>query len=171
MEPSTSFDIEVTVALSHVPDDGRVTYYAAAPPDYGASFSGSALPFAGAKQAFDGTPNKGVVQAEEGGQTVHIKLRYPNAYYVGLGTVYVPPTVHIEYTSQGRPMTESMRISDGVPFRTLTYPAYNTRPRRDCTFYDAGDLPVRGQEAILRASAYPDKNEMPANFWGTKPPV
>jgi hypothetical protein len=163
-------DIDVTVSLSQIPDGGRVRYRAAAPPDYRASYSGSALPFANTKQAFGNTPNSGEVIAKDG-QTVQLKLRYPNAYYAGLGTVYIPPTVYVEYSSAGKLVREALRISDGVPFRTLTYPAYNTRPRSSCMFYDAGDLPVRSQEAILRASEYPQANEMPDNFWGTKPPV
>ena len=30
-------------------------------------------------------------------------------------------------------------------------------------------LPIRGQEQILRDRGYPDVNVMPKNFWGLKP--
>lgn len=164
-QPASDFMIKV--ALDHAPDDGKVQYIAASPPDHRSSFSGSGLPFANPKQAFDGTPNKGVVTvSEDDPASVVIPLRYPNAFYVGLGTVYVPPMLYLSYKHNGTRVEESMEVSQGVPFRTLTYPA----SRRDASFYKVQEQAVRSQEAILRASEYPDRNVMPPNFWGEKPP-
>jgi hypothetical protein len=165
------------VALKDLPDKGtHVEFIAACPPDQRSSFSGSALPFANPKQAFQGTPNKGSVDIEnlQEQQAIDLPLAsMPNAFYVGLGTVYVPPVVYVRYTSQGRHVTEAFGLSKGVPFRMLTYPsAPATRSREDAMFYAVEEQPVRSQEAILRASAYPlNPAEMPANFWGTRPPL
>lgn len=163
--------VTITVRLSQRPDGDTVAFVAPSPPDYRSSFSGSGLPFAGFKQAFDRTPNKGSAAVDRETNTVSLALYPPNSYYAGLGTVLIQPKVHIRYTSSGKTVEETAPVGASVPFRTLTYPAWNTRPRTGPEFYDTGDLPVRSQEAILRASAYPTRNVMPPNFWGTKPPL
>ena len=170
---SSNNKIKLTFRLSRKPDSREVTYLAASPPDYRSSFSGSALPFANAAQAFDRTPNKGKALIDDSGKSVHLELYPPNSYYVGLGTLLIPPTVQVFYTSDGAKVSDSAQVGNPVPFRSLTYPGFvaNVRSRKDAMFYDV-DLPViRSQESILRSSAYPDKNEMPANFWGSRPPV
>lgn len=158
-------DLQVRVRLQEAPDGGRVQYVAAAPPDYRTSFSGSALPFVDAQHAFYNTPNRGTALVDSEG-AVTVRLVTPNSYYVGLGTVRVPPTLHLSYRVGGAARSASVRVSEGVPFRSLTYPSQ----RRGAAFY-APDAPlVRSQEAILRASAYPDVNQEPADFWGGRPP-
>lgn len=149
-----------------VPDGGVVEYIAAAPAERRATFTGSGLPFASPRQAFERTPNRGVARVGPGG-TVMLQLLYPNAYYVGLGTAYVPPVVHVSYTVAGAGVRETVAVGGGLPFRTLTYPG----TRSSCMFYDNWNLPVRTQEQILRSSAYPEARATPANFWGLKPPV
>ena len=150
----------------------KVYYIAAAPPDYRANFSGSGLPFASQVQAFENTPNKGFI--ESSGE-FSIKVMTPNAYYVGLGTVYVPPTLYLEYINiQGKKRNVSIKLSDGIPYRSLTHPGpgQNTAPRADAMFYATQfNLPVRSQEQILRDSAYPSANHMDTDFWGLKPPL
>ena len=165
-------DFTIRIPLEHMPDDGKVHYIAPCPPDHRSSFTGSGMPFANPKQAFQGSPNMGTVDVpDEETPVITLSLAYPNAFYVGLGTVYVPPTVYLRYAYNGQMVEEAVQVSKGVPFRMLTYPGHGTRSRKDAMFYDVPNLPVRSQESILRASAYPDKNEMPENFWGTKPPV
>jgi len=149
-----------------VPDGGVVSYLAAAPAERRATFTGSGLPFASPRQAFERTPNRGVARVGPGG-TCHVQLVYPNAYYVGLGTAYVPPVVHVSYSVAGANVTETVPVGRGLPFRTLTYPD----KRSTCMFYDNWNLPVRTQEQILRSSAYPEARQSPPNFWGLKPPV
>lgn len=155
--------------------DGIIYYIAAAPPDYRATFTGSALPFYNQLQAFDNTPNKGRVNVSNLGGDFEIHLMMPNSYYTGLGTVYVPPTLYIEYFNEhGAKRNLSIKLSDGVPFRSLTWPGpgQNTAPRSGPMFYATQfDLPVRSQEQVLRDSAYPANNKMPTDFWGLKPPL
>ena len=42
--------------------NGRVLFWAPAPPHYNSSFTGSGLPYSNPIQAYEKTPNKGVVQ-------------------------------------------------------------------------------------------------------------
>ena len=66
----------------------------------------------------------------------------------------------------------TIQIDEGIPFRTLTYPSPPSQnPRTSPMFYHChrNQLPIRGQETILRDSGYPEVNEMPSNFWGLKP--
>lgn len=146
-------------------------YYAAAPPDFRATYTGSGLPFANPQMAFDGSPNIGVVELSPGNNFT-LNILYPNSYYIGLGTVIIPPTVYISYyslTSQEKKIVP-IQISKGIPYRLLTYPMQYTKARKDATFYAGGfELPVRSQEQILRDSAYPSRNEMSSDFWGLRP--
>jgi hypothetical protein len=166
-----SFDVTVFGRIKEAVQNDTIRYVAAAPPDYRATYTGSGLPFANHQQAFDNTPNKGLVKVIDG--TFEINLMYPNSYYIGLGTVIIPPTVYLNYvTNEGLSRQVKIQLSEGIPFRTLTYPAQYTAPRADALFYGGGwDLPVRTQEQILRDSAYPSTNTMNFNFWGMKPPM
>ena len=38
-------------------------------------------------------------------------------------------------------------------------------------YCNSNQLPVRGQEQVLRDGGYPEVNKMPDNFWGLKPPL
>lgn len=147
-----------------------IRYASAAPPTRGSSFSGSGLPFANMEQAFDNSPNTGHVKVD-GMHRFELSLQMPNSYYVGLGTVLVPPTVFLEYTnSAGVERRVAVKVSDGIPYRMLTFPMSFTKARSSCLFYDGTwELPVRTQEQILRSSAYPDVDRMHPNFWGDKP--
>jgi len=164
-------DIRVVGRLKETVKDDTVYFIAANPPDYRATYTGSGLPFANQEQAFENTPNKGSTRLFQ--NTFEIPLMFPNSYYVGLGTVIVPPTLYIEYvTVEGVKRTVSIKISDGIPYRMLTYPMQFTRARADSTFYrDGWEMPVRTQEQILRDAAYPAINKMHNNFWGLKPPM
>lgn len=171
-EPSASISVlgdprgEIVVrgVLSQRPDDGRLHYAAPAPVDRRASYSGSGLPYASREQAFAGTPNRGVADVG-GGNAFELRLDAPSAYYEGLGTVLVPPTLHLAYLAGGVEMRSEVPLSKPVPFRTLTYPAQ----RNGAAFYAPESPLVRSQEAILRASAYPAENAQPADFWGGRP--
>jgi hypothetical protein len=160
-------ELTVQGSLRHTPDDGRLHYLAAAPPDLRTSAAGSALPFADAEQAFCNTPNRGTIHVGGPGNHFQVRLRCPNAYYAGLGTVYIPPTLHLKYMHGGRAVHEARQVSEGVPFRALTYPPARTGPE----FYAVPDRLLRSQEQILYDSAFPDFNRQPADFWGGKPPL
>lgn len=169
--------ITVRVQLEAPLDNGgRIRYYAAAPPESRGSFSGSGLPFMNFNQAMHASPNVGAIEDSPTGNEVQVTLAaMPNAYYAGLGTVYVPPTLYLEYSSGGQVRLQSVRLAGAAAaYRTLTYPAFgDTKARTDATFYEpAPGVPVRTQEAILRASAYPsDGRTQEPNFWGTRPPM
>ena len=61
-----------------------IVYWAPNPPTYTTSFSGSALPYHDSIQAYNKTPN------------IEFRIKYPNSYYIGLGSLYVPPHVHFK---------------------------------------------------------------------------
>jgi hypothetical protein len=143
-----------------------IIYWAAAPSTRGMSFPGSGLPYPNPDVAYDQTPNRGATKAVNGQFT--IKLKAPNAYYVGLGTLYVPPMLHVKACRDNT--VHHIPITHGIPFRTLTYPSPpSKKPRSDAMFYCNDDLPVRSQEQILRDSGYKHDQPMPDNFWGLRP--
>ena len=158
--------------ISTNPLSGRlfVKYIAANPPTYNTSFSGSGLPFANEDMAFENTPNSGVIEVID--SSFSLSIRYPNSYYINMGTVYVEPNIKLQlFNENNKSIGDSITVNlgKGIPFRSLTWPAlrnWNNGP----LFYNNGDLPVRTQYQILLDSAYPSTNEMPNNFWGTMPP-
>lgn len=149
-----------------------VKYSACNPPTYNTSFAGSGLPFPNEDVAFDNTPNRGVVEITNGYFSFSIK--YPNSYYINMGTVYVAPHVKILLVNQNNEIlgeVKTVNLGEGIPYRTLTWP--NQRDWSDGPLFyktNIDDLPVRTQYQILLDSAYPSTNNMPSNFWGTKPP-
>jgi hypothetical protein len=168
--------IKVQGRLLQRADEDRLFYFAASPAERRQSFSGSGLPFLNADQAFHASPNVGSMSVKQNGR-FEVEIACPNAYYVGLGTQYVSPTLHVWYMLNGERKDASIKVNNGIPFRTLTYPSLPTRPRDGPEFYLAAPTLVRSQEQILRDSAYPSKQavhsadySMPDNFWGLKPP-
>ena len=104
-------------------------------------------------------------------------MKHPNSYYVGLGSLHIPPHVNLKLSLGGKPendpnnKTATVVIDDGIPFRTLTYPAPpSKKPRTSPMFYCEPWHGARTQESILRSAGYPATNKMPDNFWGMKPP-
>jgi hypothetical protein len=153
-----------------VAGDAQLYFWAAAPPTKGISFSGSGMPYPNALVAYDRTPNKGVVPIING--AFQFSIKHPNAYYIGLGSLYLPPHINFKLCAPGQADNYfSVQINDGIPFRMLTYPAPPTKkPRLNAMFYCEPEKGARSQEAILRASAYPGGYTMPDNFWGDRPP-
>ena len=148
-----------------------IIFWAACPPTYTTSYTGSALPYHDPEQAYDRTPNKGAIVAENG--RFEFTLKYPNSYYTGLGTNYQAPRVHIRVCEKnGDSKLNTISLGDGAPFRTLSYPPPpNGAPRSGPEFYGNEHLlPVRTQEQILIDGGYPPINKMPPNFWGLRPP-
>jgi hypothetical protein len=147
----------------------QVEYLAAAPVDRRTSFSGSGMPYADEEQAFYDSPNTGSANVEGDGSFA-IRMKVPSSYYIGLGTVLVPPTVYIKYAQEDEIKTFKIIVDGPVAFRMLTYPMHPKRASPE--FYSVNPKPLpRTQEQILRASGYPTDNVVPDNFWGTKPPV
>jgi hypothetical protein len=155
--------------------DSKIMYFAANPAEeIKQSFSGSGLPFPNPDIAFHNTSNVGAVNAVNGQFT--IRLNYPNSYYVGMGSLYIPPHIHLKLCEPGfENKIHSIKLGDGIPYRTLTHPAPpSLNFRVSPLFYNNPDLPVRSQEQILRDSAYPVYDtippKIPDNFWGLRPP-
>jgi hypothetical protein len=165
-----SGDLIVNGQLKSGVSNCKLFFWAAAPPTYGTSFSGSGMPYPNPIVAYDRTPNKGAVNVTNG--QFNFTMKYPNAYYIGLGSLYIPPHINFKVCEEGKQDSYfSLQIDDGIPFRMLTNPAPPTKkPRINPLFYCEPYQGARTQEAILKASAYPVTNTMPDNFWGTRPP-
>jgi hypothetical protein len=158
--------------LENAGQNTKVVFWAANPPDYRTSYSGSGLPYASSTMAYESTPSRGLVNVQSDG-SFQFSVKYPSGYYSGLGTVYVKPHVRfVVSTPDNVGPVQTIKVGEGIPFRLLTYPPIpETAPRCSPEFYSIRDtLPVRTQEQILRDSGYPSKNEMPENFWGLTPP-
>jgi len=149
-----------------------IIYWASSPANLNTSYSGSGLPYANPEQAYDRSPNVGAVQAKDG--VFEFNIYMPSSYYVGLGSLYVPPHINFKICEKGSDdKFVTIKINDGIAYRTLTYPAPPTNNSRLCPkFYNnRAKLPFRSQEQILRDSGYPLDNKMDDNFWGLKPAV
>jgi hypothetical protein len=159
------YDVVVKGVITDTVKDNVVRYIAASPADRRSSFTGSGLPFHSEKQAFDVTPNRGMVNLN--GKAFEIALVFPNAYYIDLGGKLVPPSLYLHFSdARGDDRTVSIKLGDPIPYRMLGNPS----TKRDASFYHAHhNLPVRSQEQVLLDSAYPSKNKMAADFWGLKP--
>jgi len=145
--------------------DSILTFAAAAPIDRRTSFSGSGLPFPSAHFAFDNSPNIGSIKLGHD-NTFSLELQVPASYYVGLGTLLIPPTIYFSYHNGYTIVRKNVKLCDSIPYRTLTYPGTRTGP----AFYKS-HLPVRGQEEILRSSEFPSSTMKEyENFWGDRPP-
>ena len=165
-------NLKVTAKVKSKTPNPYIIYWAAAPNTLSSSYSGSGLPYANPEQAYDNSPNVGTVQAKNGQFQFNIYM--PNSYYVGLGSLYVPPNIHFKICEPGSDNKfVTIKLNKGVPFRTLTYTAPPSKLSRTCPkFYDnMHTLPFRSQEQILRDSGYPCNKPMPDNFWGLKPAV
>ena len=174
------------LSITPSPDGGKIDWVAAAPPERRSSETGSCLPFANEQMAFEGSSamrgssRAELGEGEDGGPVFTIRLRaIPNAFYSGMGTQRVPPAVFVFYKHEGRPIRGSAKVADGVPFRSLTYPAI--RPDAASSMYDVPPVAARSQADILFASAFPRaplplslasaNPSTPIAFWGGKPPV
>jgi hypothetical protein len=150
----------------------KLMYWAAAPSKIGLSFSGNGLPFANPSMAYENTPNKGDVILNNSKFNFTLNS-VPNAYYVGNGTLYMPPHMTLK-VCDGKGCDDryvTVKIDEGMPFRTLTYPAPpSKKPRDGPLFYLEPWHGARTQEEILRARGYPEKNITPDNFWGKAVP-
>lgn len=168
--PQTNGSGNFTVK-GYVPEFGnsKILFWAPNPPTYLNSYSGSGLPYPNANIAYENTINKGTTVCKNG--KFQFKIEFPNSYYRGLGTVYVPPCYHVKKCGSSKMYT--FEINQGISYRMLTYPTMAQNMKRNRVspeFYHVESQDVRTQEQILRASAYPSINKMDADFWGGKPP-
>lgn len=147
-----------------------IKYSASNPPTYNSNFSGSGLPYPSEDIAFENTPNRGVVEIING--VFNFSIRYPNSYYINMGTVYIEPHVKLTIVDKDNNNigeTKSVNLGTGIPFRTLTWPIERDWSKGPLFYKTDVDI-VRTQYQILLDSAYPSKNVTPKNFWGMMPP-
>lgn len=161
LENGSERKTRITIELISSIDNNIIDYVAAAPPDYRASLSGTALPFPSQDAAFEGTVNKGQLKLLKS-EKIEFIIDTPNSYYDGFTRELIPPTLILLYSIQSENKALALKLWDPIPFRTLTYD-----PKRENPLFYRNDLPVRSQEQILIDSAF--QNEKPINFWGLKP--
>ena len=131
------FIVKGRVPLSSRPDT-LVRYWAAAPADRMTTFAGSGLPFPNPEQAFENTPNKGTVRAENGRFT--IGLRFPNSFYVNLGKTLLPPHVLLKFCDNSEAV-KAVVLGQGIPNRSLSsLPGNYTRQSFQPREWDDQDL-------------------------------
>jgi hypothetical protein len=145
----------------------KVLYWASNPMNTRYSFSGSGLPYHSPEQAYSNSVNVGSVNCVNG--QFNFTIKFPNSYYLTLGTIYVPPHVHIKlYNGETECDYYSIKLGNGLKYRSLSSPPERT----GAEFYDnVRHLPFRSQEQILRDSAMCSVNA-PANcngHFGLKP--
>lgn len=147
--------------------DGNVVHFIAPnPPDYRSSFSGSALPYASKKQAYDNTPNIGHVELSPNRSFV-IKIAYPNSYYEDFSNNIKKPYVLLNYSFEGVEKILKIELDNIINnIRTLRHHVNHNE-----LFYDnESNLEIRSQEKILRDSQLKNINNI-NSFWGLRPPV
>ena len=157
------FDVVVTLKINKDVSRGPIRYIAPAPAKYSSSFTGSGLPYASKEQAYDLTPNIGVLNGGDPTKEriFYIKLKRPNSYYHF--DTFIQPVVTIMYNEK-----DSFEIPiyhETIPYRSLGYPLLRKKQKE--SFYNRR-LPIRSQEQIIRDSQYP--NHEHTSFWGLKPP-
>ena len=151
--------------------NNKIVFWAASPPNFGNSFSGSGLPFGTYQQAYENTPNHGAVKSV--GNKFKFNLAFPNSYYEEAGSVYVKPHVNIMVCSALGNKFFKIELGEGIAYRSLGWPKenQNTRERNDCLFYSGREkMPVVSQEQLLRNSAYKPNQPMAENYWGGSVP-
>jgi len=169
----THGNINVSGRVKSNIEDPVILYWAGNPADKLTSYSGSGLPFSNPEQAYENSINQGATKASN--REFSFNIQMPNSYYVGLGSLYIPPHLHIKVCEPGVDSSfHTIKLSEGVPYRTLTYTAPPSKSSRiNPLFYSnrygCGKLPHRSQEQILRDSSYPTNNKMSDDFWGLKP--
>lgn len=167
------WNINVKGKINEFVKDKKIKYIAACPADHKFSFSGSGLPFQNQLQAFENTPNIGIISLSYN-NNFDIPLMYPNSYQIGLGSVLQGPTLYLQYLDKNdKNKIITIDLGNIIPYRSLTYPdGTYTKARKDATFYDTQfNLKPKTQEQILRSSKYPINNDMNTDFWGSRPPV
>ena len=162
---NNNYDIIINGIIKHNIDNNLVFYYAASPPDYNNSYSGSGMPFHSKFQAFYETPNIGKVKVES--NKFIIKINKPNSYYESIAEsdTITKPYIMIYYYMNGEKIMKKIELDEEIHYRDIRY---NKSHTGNVLFYDNMNLPIRSQEQVLRDSAYNTKGN---SFWNLKPPV
>lgn len=158
------------------PDSTKIIYWAANPPNYNSSYTGSGIPFANPNIAFENSPNIGSGYIKN--KLLEINIYYPNSFYASYGTKYIGPVLFYKICNDNELDKLTIKsnnvneikiidLKNSIPFRNCNY-SYKTI--NGPSFYQNHNKKLRTQEEILRDSHYPYKNITPNNFWGNKIP-
>lgn len=151
-----------------------IAWSAAAPVTRGIGFAGSGQPYPNREIAFENTPNKGVVESQDGSFSISLQ-GIPAGYYTGLGSVFVPPMIEFNCKAKNGHSTfqTSLWVNDtAVPYRWLNGSPATLRPvadepdstGRSMYYFGREQMPLFvNQEAQLRAKGYP--GDMTARGW------
>jgi len=153
MEGELSYGSETIHVKGKINDNvnkGIIDYLACCPPEKRMNADASGMPYANAEIAFCNSPNKGRIELALGNK-FSITLDNPGSYYVGLGTVLIPPTLFIRFKSIDKIKIVSIKINEPVPYRTLTYPIKDLKTNEE----QKENILVRSNEQIFKDSIYP----------------
>jgi hypothetical protein len=119
---------EIYGTIKHNPDDltylirfmiigDEATYRSSNPVHRNYSYSGSGLPYPTPEEAYENTPNKGVIKKNLQG-VFEISVKNPSGYYVHLGKQLIHPHVHIKSTTSGK--SYIIMLGDHVQYKSLS---------------------------------------------------
>jgi hypothetical protein len=157
------FDVEVyvddrrymrTTIDASIDHTKPMKFIAAAPFDRRYSYSGSGLPFTTYKQAFDSTPNQGVVESSSS-SSYQIRLKdMPNSFYVNGMKSLVPPTLYLDFTDpKGEAREHCVKLCRPLPGKRMHFSA--ARNALGPAYYrDPLFRSVKSQEEILMKKAH-----------------
>jgi hypothetical protein len=91
--------VQIDVTINAQLASSSVRFWAAAPRERRASFTGSGLPFPNKTIAFQNTPNTKHMTVDLNFPKISVEVLSPNAYYDG--DTFVPPHVDFEYLPIG----------------------------------------------------------------------
>jgi|LakMenEpi03Aug12_release.lakeMendotaPanAssembly.Ray.scaffolds.fasta_scaffold379511_1 hypothetical protein len=100
-------------------------FYAASPPNYIQSFSGSGLPYPNPEIAYENTPNHKVVNLNNPNSMnqFDIEFFFPNSYYHEQGRIYVPPHINLIFGKNAQ--KNSVFLNEDIPARSLSVSLFN----------------------------------------------
>lgn len=147
----------------------HMKYWAANKIEKRKSFSGSGLPLASEKMAFQNSVNRGIIKLLLG--NFKIIIDKPSTYYTNLGSKYISSKLYYclcneKYEDVSK--VYSIDLGLGVPYRSLTWNESGYRKRGPMGYLNK-ELKYLPQWKILKGSSYPSNNKQASNYWGIKP--
>lgn len=131
-------DIEIIGKFSGDLDSNIVKYVAPNPPDYKASYNGSALPFHSKRQAYDNTVNIGSVKVNDKNE-FKIRIMTPNTYYEDFTDQLSNPYILLSYMFKGRSNTLKIFLNLAIPRKQLfnySMKEYDIEKKQEITSQD-----------------------------------
>jgi hypothetical protein len=140
-----AYEATVTGQALPLPDNMKIEWVAASPPDKRTSFSGSGIQIASEEQAFGGAAQRGVADVSVTGH-FSVTVKAPNSYHVRSSEAPLPPRMFVFWEAECASHKMAIPIPDAsVPGRSLRDPVNDL----DVSYPD-----LQTHESYLRASAY-----------------